>query len=321
MAGTKPVQATTTLAPPVGAFSSTSGNIGVKVLDAAGQPAENIKVRVVGPVTDTQESTTQGCAFFAYLTPGTYTASVIEGTGVGDQEVLTPSQQTSVSVGQTASLLFSYDTAATISSTGWSNSPSPAATGLSLSVANTGLQPYGQYSFTSGITSLTPLFPYTSGYVVFAGKCTDNNPLGKDNHGNALYPTASPTPVNVTPGGTTSTTADLYTLSVVVKNTSNVVQPNATVTATDNTSYATPYAVSCTTGTANSAAATIGLVNTDAGGNSVTAVPLGHWTITARSGSKVGTVNVWVKPDGVYAVDATGAATTLYSTPVTVVVS
>jgi hypothetical protein len=321
MAGTKPVQATTTLAPPVGAFSSSSGSIGVKVLDASGDPAENVAVRIVGPVTDTQESTTQGCAFFAYLTPGTYTASVIDGTGVGDQEDLTPSQQASVTVGQTVSLLFSYDTAATIDATGWSNSTAPAATGIPISVANTGLQPYGQYSFTAGLTSMTPLFPYASGYTVFAGKCTDNNPLGKDNNGNALYPTAAPTPIDVDPGATASTTVDLYTLSVQVKNSSGVAQSGATVTAADKTNYGSPYTVSCTSGTANSAAATVGLANTDTSGNSVAAVPLGHWSITAVKGARRGTVNVWVKPDGVYAVDSTGASTTLYPGAVPVTVS
>jgi hypothetical protein len=77
----------------------------------------------------------------------------------------------------------------------------------------------------------------------------------------------------------------------------------------------------CTSGAGTGTGATLGLVTTDAGGNSVTAVPLGHWTVTARSGTKVGSVNVWVKPDAVYAVNASGASTTAYATPVTVVVN
>jgi Tfp pilus assembly protein PilV len=321
MGGTKPVQATTTLAPPVGAFSANSGSIAVKVLNASAQPAESITVRITGPVTDVQQSTTQGCAYFPFLSPGTYTAAVIEGTGVGDQNNLVPSQSTSVAVGQTSSLLFNYDTAATIAVSGWTTSTATPASGLPLSVANTGLQPYGQYSYAPSLTSLSPLFPYTSGFTVFAGSCTDNNPLGKDNTGNPLYPTAAPVPVGVTPGASTAATADLYTLPILVTDVAAVPQPGALMTAVATTTYSSPYTVNCMSGTANAAAPTLGLVTTDAAGNSVTAVPLGHLTVTARAGAKVGTVKVWVMPDGVYAVNAAGAATSVYPGAIPVVVS
>jgi len=186
MAGTQPVQSSTDLAPPVGAYSQSSGSIAVKVFNASSQVAPNINIKIAGPVTQTQATTAEGCAFFPFLTPGTYAVSVIQGTGVGDQEVVTPTQNASVSVGQTVSIQFNYDSGATISVTGWSTTPAatPAATGIPVSVANTGLQPYGQYSYATGLTSLTPLFPYSSGYTVFAGNCTDNNPLGKDTNRN-----------------------------------------------------------------------------------------------------------------------------------------
>jgi hypothetical protein len=320
MAGTKPVQSTTTLSPPVGAYSASAGSIAVKVFNSAGVVSQNINVKVQGPLTQTQQTTSEGCAFFPFLDVGTYAVSVIEGTGVGDQENVTPTQNTSVSVGQTASLLFNYDTAATISSTGWANSAAPPATGIPLSVANLGLQPYSQFTFTSGITSLTPLYPYANGYHVFAGNCTDNNPIGKDTNRNLFYPTLTPVPLGVTAGGTASTTVPLYSLPIIVQNTAAVPVANATVSAV-STNFAVPYTSVCTSGAATGAAPTLGMVTSDAGGNSVTAMPLGHFTVTARSGPKVGSVNVWVKPDGVYAVNASGAATTLYAAPVTVVVS
>ncbi len=93
------------------------------------------------------------------------------------------------------------------------------------------------------------------------------------------------------------------------------------MTATTTTNFAAPYGAVCTSGIGTGTAPTLGLVTSDAGGNSVTAMPLGHFTVTARSGTKVGSVKVWVKPDGVYAVNSGGASTTLYSTPVTVVVN
>lgn len=321
MAGTKPVQQTTALSPPVGAYSASTGSIAVKVYDSTGAVAQNINVQVQGPVTQTQQTTAEGCAFFPFLTTGTYAVSVIEGTGVGDQENVTPTQSTSVSVGQTASLQFNYDEAATINVTGWSNSAATPATGIPISVANTGLQPYSQDSFGAGLTSLAPLYPYPNGYTVFAGNCTDNSPVGKDTNRNLFYPTGAPAPLGVSAGGTVSTTVPLYTLPVVVKDTSNAVQSGAAVAAAETSGFAAPYTAVCTSGTGSGTAPTLGLVATDAAGNSVTGVPLGHWTITARKGTKAGSVNVWVKPDAVYAVNSSGASTTAYSAPITVVVS
>jgi hypothetical protein len=304
------------LAPPVGAFSASSGAIAVKVLNAAGQPSASINVRIQGPVADSQQSTTQGCAFWPYLQTGTYTVSIIEGTGVGDQNVLVPSQQTSVSVGQTASLQFAYDTAGDIEVSGASHeTTAPRVSGLAMSVANTGLQPYGQYSFGVSNTSLTPVFPYQSGYIVFAGACTDNNPLGKDASGNLFYPTAAPTPVNVPAGSTVSTTVDLYRLAAHVQNSSGVAVNNASVSITSK-SFAAPNAINCTNGTANISPPSLNMTNSNSTGDTVAAIPLGHFTLAAKSGLKTRSVDIWSKPDGVYAVDTAGNATTLYLAPI-----
>lgn len=330
MNGTKTVKEVTLLAPPVGVYSASTGSIAAKVSDSTGAASQNISVQVVGPVTQTQQTTTEGCAFFAFLPVGTYTVTVIEGTGVGDQEVLAPSQTASVSVGQTASLPFSYDTAGTITVSGWSPATPPPATNIPISVVNSGLQPYSQYSFPAGTTSLTPLYPYASGYTVFAGNCTDNNPLGKDTNRTLFYPSAAPVPISLAPGGTASTTVSLYTLSLNAQNSAAVAVAGGTATASETTGLPVPYSAVCTSGTATGTAPTLGLVTTDAAGNSVTALPLGHWTVTVTclkgaaacpTSNQTGSVNVWVQPSGVYAVDASGAATTLYSTPVTVVVS
>src|SRR6185295_6618052 len=61
--GTAPVEATTTLAPPAGAYSAATGSIGVKVLNAAGQGVPNIAVQVNGPQNRSLPTTTEGCAF------------------------------------------------------------------------------------------------------------------------------------------------------------------------------------------------------------------------------------------------------------------
>ena len=319
--GTAPVESVTTLAPPAGAYSAATGSIGAKVLDAAGLPLGSIQVSISGTSTQSQSTTSEGCAFFAFLTPGAYTVSVTAGTGVGDQEQLVPSQSTSVTVGQTASLQFAYDTGATISITGWSNSAATPATGIPVSIANSALLPYRQYSYAAGTTVMTPLFPTPSGYTVFAGNCTDNNPVGLDTTNNVFYNNPGTSPVSVTPGGTTMTTVRLYDVPVKVVNSTGVVQPNAVVTATETTGNPSPYTAVCTSGGASGTAPTLGMVTTDAAGTSTTAMPLGHWSIKAVVGPKQGTTKVWRRITGVFATTGTGASTGSALPTVTVTVT
>jgi Tfp pilus assembly protein PilV len=322
---TAPVQSTTALAPPAGAYSAATGSIGVKVLNAAGLPSVNTAVTIAGPMNQTQNTTAEGCAFFAYLTPGAYTASVTAGTGVGDQEVLIPTQATSVTVGQTASLTFNYDTAATITITGWAKqtATAAAATGIRVGVDNTSLQPYGQYSWVTGTTTLTPLFPYPAGYTVFAGNCTDSDPNGLDTSRNRYYVNPGTTPVTVTPGGTVSTTVPLYDLPITVMNGATPAV-GATLTATETSGYSNPQPPAtpvCTASGGSGPLPTIGLVTSVTGGISLTEIPLGHWTINATFGTKHGTVKIWRRITGVFNVTATGTSTGSALSTVTVAVS
>jgi Tfp pilus assembly protein PilV len=304
--GTAPVEATTTLAPPAGAYSAATGSIGVKVLNAAGQGVQNIAVQAAGPMTRTISTTAEGCAFFAYMTPGSYTVSVTAGTGVGDQEQLTPSQGTSVTVGQTMSMTFNYDTAATITLTGWSGSTMTPATNVPIGIANTSLQPFGAYTYAAGTTSLTPLFPYASGYTVFAGNCTDSNPVGLDGSGNPFYANPGTVATDVTAGGTAATTVPLYDLPVQVVDGAGNPVAGATITASETTGYPSPNTAVCMNGGATGTPPTYGLVPSDAAGMSNNAVPLGHLTVRAQSGTRSGTVKIWRTDAGVFNVDSSG---------------
>ena len=305
---TAPVQSVTALSPPAGAYSAATGSIGAKVLNAAGQPVVDAAVSIAGPTSDSQTTTAEGCAFFAFLTPGAYTVSVTAGTGVSDQELLVPSQSTSVTVGQTVSLTFNYDTAATINIGGYSGSAATHATNIPIGLANSALLPYRQYSYAAGTTTMTPLFPATGGYTVFAGNCTDNNPVGLDTTNNVFYNNPGTTPVAVTPGGTTVAIVPLYDLPITVT-AAGVPAVGATLTMTATSGYAAPYTSVCTNGGGSGSAPTLGLVTTVAGGTSLTAIPLGHWTINATFGVKHGTVKVWRRITGVFNVTAAGAST------------
>ena len=305
---TAPVRSVTVLSPPAGAYSAATGSIAAKVLNAAGQPVINAAVSIAGTTSDSETTTDQGCAFFAFLTPGAYTVSVTAGTGVSDQEQLVPSQNTSVTVGQTSSLQFNYDTAATITVGGFSGSVATKATNIPIGLGNAALLPYRQYSYAAGTTTMTPLFPATGGYTVFAGNCTDNNPVGLDTIGNVFYNNPGTTPVSVAPGSTTVATVPLYDLPITVTSAGNPAV-GATLTMTETTGYAAPYTAVCTSGSASGSAPTLGLVTTVAGGVSLTAIPLGHWTINATFGTKHATVKIWRRITGVFNVTAAGAST------------
>ncbi len=72
LSGVRPVTSQTVIAPPVGVYDPNTGNAAVKILSAAGKPQENIKVELVGPTgaETPQYTTTDGCAFFAFLPAG-----------------------------------------------------------------------------------------------------------------------------------------------------------------------------------------------------------------------------------------------------------
>ena len=95
----------------------------------------------------------------------------------------------------------------------------------------------------------------------------------------------------------------------------------ATITATETTGYPAPYTAICTNGGGSGSPATIGLVTSGAGGISLTAVPLGHWTINVTSGTKHGSVKVWRRVTGLFNVTAAGASTGSAIPSITVTVS
>jgi hypothetical protein len=193
---------------------------------------------------------------------------------------------------------------------------------MPVGIANTGLQPYGQYTYGVGTTAFSPVFPYPSGYTVFAGNCTDNNPNGLDTSRNRFYNNPGTGTVTVTPGGSATATIPLYDLPITVMNGATPAV-GATLTATETTysnrqPAATPV---CTSGLGTGTRPTIGLVTSGAGGVSLTGIPLGHWTINATFGAKHGTINIWRRITGVFAVTGTGTASGSALPTVTVAVS
>src|SRR3954454_17589585 len=77
MRAVRPVISNTLLTPRVGTFDSDTGHVPVKLIDASGNPTAGQVVTLTGPSgSATQTTSSDGCAFFGFLTPGSYTASV-----------------------------------------------------------------------------------------------------------------------------------------------------------------------------------------------------------------------------------------------------
>lgn len=293
-----PVSQSTALIPPAGTYSGT-GNLDVQVLAANSSPQEGVPVTFVGPSpqTSSQVITTdaQGCAFAAYLQPGSYAISLDEPGFVDPEGNQVPSATDSVSLGQTTFYQFFYDRAAT-AAVSFSGS-APVVAGVPVSVQNSALGSPGIRSFAGGTTTLTNLFPFPSGYKVFAGHCPEADPEAVSQQGQALYPGA-PLPPSVTPapGSSASVTVPTYPLELVVTDSAGAPVGSVVASATELQGQA---ATPCTGLLDYSLYAT-----QTSNGLSATGMPLGEFEVSVPGANPF---DVWVKPGEVLD-ESTGVA-------------
>ena len=329
---TDSVSQSSLIAPPNGTLSSNDGALAVQVSSSAGSGFAGANVTVVNtkttpPVNQTITTGSDGCAFFAQLPPSTglppYTVTVSSQGGVDAQEQPSFSTTQSVSAG-TVSLLTGSN-AVNYDRGGWviwsySSSAPASATGMSISLGSSSQNLTDDlYASPTGI--LNPVYPGTYASI-FAGSCTDADPAGLDSSKNPFYPTLAPTPVTVTPGGNTTATVPLYPLNLEVTDSSGQPIPNAV-----SPSNGPPSAVAGDTSQSGGGACPNGaptytlntVSNNGTVSSSSTGVGLGHLAIsvsvTVNGSPKSGSVNVWVRPDGVYSVnpDGTLGTTEYYS--------
>lgn len=216
MSGVRPVSSQTILTPPVGAYDPNLGHIAVKVVDSAGAPASGHLVTVDGPGGVKTQTTADGCAFFAYLSEGSYTVSLGTTGYVDRQGVNTPEQIAGVTVGTIKSVQFDYDQAATMVLTLGQDPSYPLPDGLPVTIANTSLLPTGTRVVTgSGPTrTIFNLFPYQDGYQVWVGDCDDHDPEGTDDTGAPFHTDAVRQVVAAPPGQTTDATINVKRVDV-----------------------------------------------------------------------------------------------------------
>jgi hypothetical protein len=153
-----------------------------------------------------------------------------------------------------------------------------------MTVANSnltvGTKSFQESSTGSGATrTVAPLFPYASGYQVWAGDCADADPVAYTGGSRGAVLASNP-------AATTSGSASLDAVDVVVTQGGLPVN-GATVQATH------AAGTGCTSGETLTSA-----VRTDALGRLRLAVPYGTWTISATSGSGTGTSATTASPVG-----------------------
>lgn len=277
MRHTAPVTASTLLAPALGTYNAGTGHIKAKVLDQLGAPETGTTINVTdssGALVDSQLTASDGCAFFAFLTPGTYTVTATQSGFVDMSWASTSSQSVTVVANAAATVSFAYAAAAQTtltfdtSQTGYT---APSATGLT--VYNPALTPSALHTktFTPAAPSTTlTTWPYTDGLTAWAGDCTDADPSTGGG--------SRPSPITTAPGGTATSVIKGAAVSVVVKKSSTPLA-GVTVEAVHGTSgcpatMKDPYDNSTTVGEVLRLP-----VVTDATGTARVLLPYGTWTL------------------------------------------
>ncbi len=279
MRGVAPVVSDSALTPPVGAYDPSTGHIAVKVLDRSAAPSFGSTVTATGPQMRTLPTNSDGCAFFAYLTPGTYTVSMNTAGYVDRQGDAAPSQIVGVSVGVTASAQFDYDQAATLDLTLTPDSGGTVPSDIPIVLGNTAFLPDGTKIFAGAAAnrSLADLFPSADGYQAWAGGCADADPQGVTSEGSGEYwPGALRSAAfEMTPGAHTSGAVALRSVEVDVHDSIGTAVAGATVVATHAPDHV------CASG------ATHALGTTGSEGELTSALPYGTWQITVSGRTPV----------------------------------
>jgi Tfp pilus assembly protein PilV len=178
---TKPVVLESLVAPPVAAFKTAEGTLGIALKNRIGEPLSGVAVTVNGPKLLTDMTNSAGCAVFSYIPTGTYTISLTQAGWVTGKEL----GQGTVQEGKVAVVDVQYDRAASVTGHFYTKLPNAAGTlvdvaaqGWHLSAAKKGTTPtvFAASPAPGPVASIsaTNLFPWTEGYGMFSGNCADN---------------------------------------------------------------------------------------------------------------------------------------------------
>jgi hypothetical protein len=281
MGTTRPIVNQTILTPPKGVLKDdTTGYLAVKVTNATASPTNGVVVTVHGPAgTFTPTTDVTGCAVTPLSQPGSYTASLNTTVPPYVDFYGNPTPALTgidVQSGQLTVKTLTYDQAATINV----SFATAAGYGLpqslpSITLANSGLQPTGTKNLpsTGATTSLSGLWPFPSGYTMWAG-CAGADPAAAG--GSRVGP------IVAAHGQTASATIPFTPVDVWVDDSQGQPVANASVTAASAACSSTPDSP-------------LTLGTTDTNGHLATSLPYGTWTISA-SGTAVEPISVGDDP-------------------------
>ena len=253
-----PVSQQTVVTPMKNDFASTTnGDLAVNVLDASGNGAASVTVSLTGgTVSTTQVTDSAGCAFFAYQPTGNYTITLSATGYVNTAGSSAPTQTAGVQSSKLVKTVLNYDRAAELLLSWGTDTAHPVPAGMPITLNNANQLPGPSKVFTATTPTagadLNKLFPFASGYGVWAGDCSDAQP-------------ATALTVAAPQGGSTSATVPVAPIDVTVSGAAAGVAVLAKHAAD----------TSCTT------AEQYPLGTTDATGAVHAALPAGTWTITA----------------------------------------
>jgi Tfp pilus assembly protein PilV len=230
-----PVQLDSLVAAPAGG-NSTKGTLAVQIKDQADQPVVGQSVSITGPVNMTVTTNSVGCAVFGLVEKGNYNVTFSRTGWVDPSSTNLVSRATSVTAGSTTIVTHNYAQAGTINvtvDTKVGNAAPQLSPAKGITVANIGI-PTGTLTFPApatppqGSSSFTlNVYPFTSGYGVWAGVCASGDPT--------LYGQTAVTATPL-PGGSKSVT--VRQPSIVVTSATNTplgtypTQPNEILTFT-----------------------------------------------------------------------------------------
>jgi len=238
MGTTQPVVSQTDIAAPPSYYSGSFGNLAVSVTDSNNQPVTGAQVTMQNTEapgnTVTLPTGPTGCAFGAFLATGVYDITVNEPGYVDPNENKTAvvSPPVPLGAGDTVSVPVSYAPAAVVPiSYSWSapsltSTPVTLATGgYPVTVNNAAVLPNPTITYQAASPQTLSLWPYPSGYDIYAGGCSDNNINSQPGY----------TPFAVAQGATTPDTLSLYSVTMKVDLTQGKAVKSPQVTATDTT--------------------------------------------------------------------------------------
>lgn len=229
------------IAPSNGSLNALHGTLTINAVNGAGAPLAGVGLSLSGTATASGSTNSEGCANFADMPPGKYTLTPSAPGLVGVSGEAPKSQSAEVVSSSTKTVDLRYDLPGALQvqfeHRVGSTSTFKAAKMDSLYVYHGEMGTLGKAFLTSGgarepQVTATSLFPFATGYKVYAGACDLNNPNPKDEK---EAPGAPATGTVLAPSGKTAApvTIKVPSLEVTVREGTTRIQ-GAAITIEDD---------------------------------------------------------------------------------------